>query len=128
MILLDTHVFYWVLASPERLGPACRGSIEQAKVVHVSAISHVEFRIKVATGRRAMPPATFADLAARGFRELPFTHSHAARLADLPDDLARHDPFDRMLLAQALDEGLTFWTSDRRLLAQDLEFVRDANA
>ena len=116
MILLDTHVFLWLQGKPTRLGRRCRDLIEHAPAVYVSAVSQVEVQIKTLIGRLVIPAGVFDDLSGQGFVELPFTHTHSAGLATLPDSLSRHDPFDRMLLAQAATEGLTFVTADRHLL------------
>lgn len=126
MILLDTHVFLWLQGMPTRLGHLCRALIERAPAVYVSAVSRVEVEVKTLTGRLVLPGGVFDDLPGQGFVELPFTHTHAAALPALPDSLSRHDPFDRMLLAQAATEGLTFVTADRRLLGLGVA-VHDAS-
>lgn len=125
MVLLDSHAFLWLRTDSGRLGPRTRRSLRSASARFISSVTEVEFRVKQMIGHFPMPDDLFDDLDAIGLTPLPFTHDHARGLGDLPA-LARHDPFDRMLLAQALTEGLTFLTADRTLLGLDLGFVRDA--
>jgi len=127
MLLLDTHVPLWVAAAPDRLGRRCRALIDQATHVYVSSVSSAEMVLKHMVGRLTVPSDFGRWLDEQGFRQLPFTREHAASLMHFPE-LARHDPFDRMLLAQALSEGLTFVTADRRLLALDRDWVVDARS
>lgn len=126
-VLLDTHVMLWLTARPDRIGPGCRTAIGDAPLVHVSAVSHAELQIKAAIGKLALPPDLPRRLNDQGLQPLAFTAAHAAGLSEFPE-LARHDPFDRMLLAQALVERLDFWTADTRLLDLDVAWVRDARA
>lgn len=126
-VLLDTQVVLWLIATPERLGPACREAIGDATTVHVSAVTHAELQIKAAIGKLTIPVELPSKLSDQGLQPLAFTDGHAERLAEFPQ-LARHDPFDRMLLAQARAERLDFWTADRRLLDLDVDCVQDARA
>ena len=120
-LLLDTHIFLWVLAGSPRLRPAARARIEAANEVFVSAASIWEVAIKVRLGKlTADADAVVAAMAESGFSELPVRAVHAARVASLP---AHHDdPFDRLLLAQALSEPLQLLTADR-VLAQYTDLV-----
>ena len=108
-LLLDTSALIRWHAGTLR-PPAVR-LVERATVVAVSPVSAWEIAIK-----RALGKLRFADLvddvASRyGFDELPVTLRHADLVRDLPPHHA--DPFDRLLIAQAIDEGLTILTSDR---------------
>ena len=125
MILLDSHAFLWLVDDPERLGPLTRARLRSAPARYVSSVTQVEFRIKEMTGRFRMPPDTFDTLGELGLTPLAFSHDHARALADFPE-LARHDPFDRLLLAQARCDGLELVTADRHLLGLGLSFVVDA--
>lgn len=126
MILLDTHVVLWLLDDSPRLSASARSELLAARAVYVSAVSHAELRIKQLVGKIALPARWAERVAQQGLRSLPFTAAHADRLADFPE-LARHDPFDRMLLAQARSEGLDLLTADRRLLSLELPWVRPAS-
>jgi PIN domain nuclease of toxin-antitoxin system len=113
-LLLDTHLFLWVLAGSPRLKPAARARIEAADEIFVSAASIWEIAMKVRLGKLvADVNAVLPAMAESGFSELPVRAHHAARVASLP---AHHDdPFDRLLLAQALSEPLQLLTADRVL-------------
>lgn len=114
-LLLDTHVVLWWQEAAPELGAELRASIASADLVYVSAASAWEVEIKRALGKLVLP-APFADvLAPNGFLELPVTMRHAAATAALPSH--HRDPFDRMLVAQALVEGCTLVTGDRALAA-----------
>lgn len=113
-LLLDTHVFLWAVAGSPRLAPPTRRLIEQADEVHVSAASIWEVAIKARLGKIAADPAELAAaIADSGFRELPVSAAHAAGVATLPAH--HHDPFDRLLVAQALAEPLRLLTADTQL-------------
>ena len=116
-LLLDTHVLLWALAAPSRLAKDVTAQLRDPEVeVAYSAISIAEIAIKAAQGRIDASPDRILEGAKRsGFRELALTGRHAARLASLP---AHHrDPFDRLLVAQALEEPARLLTADRRLAA-----------
>ena len=126
MILLDTNALLWVYRGRE-IGGAARALIETAPRVHYSSVSISEIAIKHMLGRIQLPggerfPQVFDD---SGLIELPFSARHAAALTGEPP-LVRHDPFDRMILAQAASEGLTLLTSDQVLLDLGYRWVRDA--
>jgi PIN domain nuclease of toxin-antitoxin system len=109
--LLDTPIFLWYLADSRRLASAARSRIARADAVFVSAASIWEAAIKIGIGKlAAAPDDLIAGIAASGFVELPVTAHHAARVATLPDH--HRDPFDRLLVAQALHEPLHLLTAD----------------
>lgn len=113
-LLLDTQIALWALTGSIRLGALAQGLIEDpANTIHVSSASVWEIAIKHAIGRGDMPVSgkRAAELFVQaGYRELPVTWRHAAMVADLPS--IHGDPFDRLLIAQALAEPL-------RLLSRD---------
>ena len=111
-LLLDTHALLWALATPARLPARTASAIrDPANAVFVSAASVWEIAIKAALGKLTADLDEVARTSIEvGFEELPVTLAHARRVRELP---ARHrDPFDRMLVAQALEEGLTIATRD----------------
>lgn len=113
-LLLDTHVFLWVVAAAPRLKPATRQLIEGADAVYVSAASIWEVAIKVRLGKLQADPDDLADAIDRsGFVELPVRAAHAAGVATLAPH--HNDPFDRLLIAQALAEPLRLVTADQAL-------------
>jgi len=109
-LLLDTNVFLWWQADDRRLSEVARVEIAGADAVFVSAATAWEAAIKAALGRLAYPDTIEAGVEASGFEKLGITLAHAERAGALPRHHA--DPFDRMLVAQALAEGLTLVTSD----------------
>lgn len=112
-VLLDTHLLLWALAAPSKLPAAARKQIEAAEVF-VSAASIWEISIKNALGKlEADPQDVLAAIAPAGFNLLPVSGEHAAKVRELPPH--HRDPFDRMLVAQALTEPLTLLTNDDAL-------------
>ena len=113
-LLLDTHVFLWAAAGSAALKAPARRLIEAAEQVYVSAASIWEIAIKARLGKiQADPHALAQAIEASGFVELPVSAAHAAGVAQLP--LHHHDPFDRLLVAQALAEPLKLLTADELL-------------
>jgi PIN domain nuclease of toxin-antitoxin system len=115
-VLLDANALIWWLMDSDRLTAAPREAIsEPTNVVHVSVASTWELAIKVALGRLALPANLAAwlpdALAAQRFTLLPITLAHTVRVESLPPH--HRDPFDRLLVAQALIEGCWFITSDQ---------------
>ena len=114
-ILLDTHALLWALSAPDKLPAAVRHAVQAAENdVYASLASAWEIAIKVALRRLEFDVQSLEDsLAASGIQTLPISLKHTARVAVLP----RHhrDPFDRMLVAQALCESLTLASRDREL-------------
>lgn len=112
-LLLDTHVILWWQRDDRRLRKEARRAIAHADIVWVSAVSAWEVAIKVALGRLRLGEPFKALIAADDFTELPVTLTHTERLAGLPSH--HTDPFDRMLVSQALAERATIVSHDRAL-------------
>lgn len=126
-MLLDTNALIWLVHDSPRLGDASRQLIDGAPRVHYSSVSVAEISIKNMLGRMPLPggaafPAIFS---ASGLRELPLRSEHASTLLEF-DELVRHDPFDRLLLAQAKHERFALLTSDSTLLGLDQDWIIDA--
>ncbi len=121
-LLLDTHVALWVFASPQLLKPEVRSAVtEPRNTVMVSAISVWEVEVKRALGKLDAPEGFAALCVDRGFDPLDVTFRHAEVAGALP--LHHTDPFDRMLVAQAISENLEFVTKDRAMSAYDVRVV-----
>ena len=113
-LLLDTHVLLWWLADDGRLSREARATIRDPRsVVYVSAATAWEISIKRALGKLDAPANLDTAIADSGFLELPITMAHALAAGDLPDH--HTDPFDRMLVAQAISEQLALVTRDEQL-------------
>ncbi len=113
-ILLDTQLYLWYLADSKFLTKDRRRAIGQAHRVYISAVSLWEAVIKIAIGRlQADPHDLKTGIAASGFLELPMEVDHAITLAQLP--FHHRDPFDRMLVAQAISDTLELLTTDSHL-------------
>ncbi len=116
--LLDTHALLWWLDGDPKLSATARAIIESdTSLVFVSAASAWEIAIKARIGKlaRALPVARRLPevLAEQGFALLPVTVEHGFRAGWLPGD--HRDPFDRLLAAQAIVDGLTLLTTDLRI-------------
>lgn len=113
-LLLDTHVFYWSLYDPDRLPQNVLENIMSADAVFVSAASIWEAAIKVRLGKMKGDAAVLAShINDSGFTELPIWSRHAKLVAALP--MHHSDPFDRLLIAQAMCEPLHLLTADAKL-------------
>jgi PIN domain nuclease of toxin-antitoxin system len=113
-VLLDTHLLLWALAQPAKLPPGARKLIDTAEVM-VSAASIWEIGIKSALGKLTLGPLDILQaIEPTGFGLLSVTGEHAARVGELPP--LHRDPFDRMLVAQALPEPLILLTNDQLLV------------
>jgi PIN domain nuclease of toxin-antitoxin system len=108
-LLLDTNAL--VRWHAEELRPAAVRTVQRADLVVVSAVSAWEIAIKRAQGKLKFPDAVTDVVERYGFLPLPVTVRHGDLLRDLP--MQHPDPFDRLLVVQALEEGLTILTSDR---------------
>lgn len=121
-LLLDTQIYLWFLADSKRLSKKARQDIAHADEVTVSAASIWEASIKAALGKLEVDSTALAEgIQASGFVELPIRAFHGVAAATLPDH--HRDPFDRMLLAQAMTEPMHLLTTDA-VLARYSPLVR----
>lgn len=117
-LLLDTQVFLWWRTDAPELTNEAKEAIADAEVVFVSVASAWEAAIKAARGELTLPGPFAVGVADSGFEELPISLAHCELAARLPPH--HHDPFDRMLIAQAAEERLTLVTHDRRFASYDI--------
>ncbi len=121
-LLLDTHVLLWWLDDPAGLSEASRTAIRDGKnVVYVSAATVWEIVIKQALGKLDAPSDLEEVLRACRFTAHPVTVAHALAVRSLPPH--HRDPFDRMLIAQAVCDGLTVVTRDPEILLYPVQTV-----
>jgi PIN domain nuclease of toxin-antitoxin system len=119
-LLLDTHVAIWAVLEPHRISGRITRLVQGAhNVAYVSTVSIWEISIKFGLGRkRGMPfsgAAAIVEFEAAGFQMLNVLSHHAAAVDDLPP--IHGDPFDRLILAQALSEPMRLITRDAKLAA-----------
>lgn len=122
-LLLDTHVVVWALSEPERLSDRARSAIEaEENDVFVSVISPWEIAIKGPREGLRLPDDLEQQLNRRRCEILPVLLRHTEPIESMP--LHHRDPFDRMLVAQALSDGLTIVTADRKLTNYQVSLLR----
>lgn len=110
-LLLDTHVLIWCFENNKRLkGPVRAAIIDADNNVFVSAASTWELTIKAALGKISMPDDLETQLKRCDFKPIPISIQHTIAVKNLPDH--HRDPFDRLLIAQALSESLTLVSHD----------------
>ena len=118
-LLLDTHaLIFWDTGA---LPSTVVRRIQRASEVFVSAATAWEIAIKASLGRLRMTSSVAEVAASYGFRELPVSFAHAHRVSALPP--IHRDPFDRLLVAQAMTEELTLVSRDRALAGYGVSVV-----
>lgn len=113
-LLLDTHIYLWCVSNDKQLSKKARALIESAEEVFVSSASIWEAAIKNQLGKLEVNIGNLVNaITLSGFVELSITNKHAALIDKLP--CIHRDPFDRILIAQAMNEPLRLLTSDKIL-------------
>lgn len=113
--LLDTIAWIWSVEAPERLNDAALEILENGKEeIYLSVVACWEISIKMRLGKLKFPgpPASVVPrfMERQGLRPLAVSMMHAAKIYDLP--LHHNDPFDRMMITQAMVEGMAVLTTD----------------
>lgn len=124
-LLLDTHALLWWLGDDEALGPQARELIgEPDNDVLVSVVSLWEIAVKVRIGKLAVDIENVADAIRRdGIGLLDIRTRHLAALSGLPKHPDHRDPFDHLLIAQAITENATFVSEDRHTPRYTVRFI-----
>lgn len=120
-LLLDTQVVLWHLSGERSLSNAAQEAIARADDLLFSVVSLAEIGIKAAIGKLLVPDTLAERVADAGVRTLALSAAHALAVAKLP--MHHRDPFDRLLIAQAMIEGLTIVTSDPRFAKYTVPLV-----
>ena len=119
-LLLDTHVVLWAASTPEKLSaPTRRAIADLSTTILVSSVSAAEIEIKRTIGKLRLEVTCQELVASIGATWLDLTAAHASELRDLP--LLHRDPFDRLIVAQAVGDGLVVVTADPMVQAYDVE-------
>jgi PIN domain nuclease of toxin-antitoxin system len=109
--IVDTHILLWALSDPDRLSAEHLEFLEDPRnEILVSSVSIAEIAIKESIGKLSVEGDLMDDIEAAGFTFTPFRAEEAVRLRDLP--FHHRDPFDRMLIVQALDREVPIVTAD----------------
>lgn len=124
--LLDTMVWLWSVGPSQIIGTAGLEVIASAEEeIYLSAASSWEIAIKTRLGKFQLPepPGRYVPkrLAEQGIRSLPINQDHSLRVYDLPSH--HSDPFDRMIIAQAMVEQMTVLTSDRQFEKYPIDVI-----
>ena len=120
-LLLDTHVVLWQLSGERELSQSAIAAIAAADDLLFSVVSFAEIGIKAAVGKLVVPPDLKAKITDAGVRSLALAAAHGLAVAQLPTH--HRDPFDRLLIAQAMTEGLTLVTADPNFAPYDVPIV-----
>ena len=118
-LLLDTHLLLWAAGAPDRLSTAARALIDDPANTPIFSVASLwEIAIKRGLGRPDFdvdPRRLRRGLLDNGYEELPITSAHVVAVDALPP--LHRDPFDRLLISQAITEGVLLLTADARLAA-----------
>ncbi|MBS1001620.1 MULTISPECIES: type II toxin-antitoxin system VapC family toxin [Acetobacter] len=122
-VLLDTHALLWWLSDSEKLGPTAREIIaDPAHDILVSIVSLWEIAIKIRIGKLDADLNEITDaIPAEGFTLLPISPEHLKILMGLP--IHHRDPFDHLLMAQALSEQASFLSGDSQMAHYSIEKI-----
>lgn len=124
-LLLDTHALLWWLTDDEKLGQRARDWIaDPGNEILVSTVSLWEIVVKVRIGKLEAGIGDISRAIARqGFDMLGLAPAHLITLANLPVYPDHRDPFDHLLIAQAIEENATFVSEDRHTFRYPVAFV-----
>lgn len=126
-LLLDTHALIWWLDDDKRLSKPARDAIAKAETPLVGTGTVIELAIKASLGKLDLPDDWDARVEAQGFRVLGVTYAHARKLQALPFVTVRgskhRDPFDRLLVAQALVESVPVVTRDEAVTVHGIAAI-----
>jgi PIN domain nuclease of toxin-antitoxin system len=121
-IILDTHIFLWVISEPHKLNGRYLAELEtMANTVFVSSISIAEIMIKSSMGRLKIDFDPVAIAVESGFEMLDFNSSDASLLKNLP--FHHKDPFDRMLITQSLSNNYALMSDDSKFARYECKLI-----
>ena len=124
-ILLDSQSLLWAISDETNFGTKAARRLLSSQRVHFSSISVAEFEIKRAKKKLAFADSIWDSLESHGYEQQPFDFTAAKAIARF-GSLDGHDPFDRMLIAQAASRNMDFFTADEKLISLGFDWVIDA--
>jgi len=125
-VLLDTHAFLWLATGDDRLSETARKTfLNQENSLFFSAASYWEICIKMSLGKISLKTGWFQtiqnEMEINAIQWLPIEMTHCAKVIKLP--FHHRDPFDRMLVAQAITEKMQLLSHDNRLSAYSIKRI-----
>ena len=122
-LLIDSNAFIWMFTRPAELSAIARQTLENAENERFVSIASIwEITIKVSIGKLVLPGKLDAAMHGIAAVSLPITLAHIDRIQSLP--FHHRDPFDRMLIAQAMEEGMTVVTRDRHFASYGVPLLK----
>lgn len=122
-ILLDTHILIWFLEDNKRLSSKLSELIvNPINLIYFSSVSLAEMALKASKNRLIYPDDILNICYEQGFEELALLSKHSLVLRDLP--LIHNDPFDRLLVAQALSEDIFLMSADQIFIQYNIKLIK----
>jgi len=122
-IIIDTHIFLWAVSAPQKLSKIYTRELETlSNTIYVSSISIVEIMIKNSIGKLTIDVDLIKAVKDSGFELLDFTAQDALVLKDMP--LHHKDPFDRMLIAQAMSNNYRMMSDDEKFSSYACKLIK----
>ena len=121
-ILIDTHIFLWAIAEPHKLSPNHKEALERlSNTIYVSAVTLVELMIKSSIGKLDIDFELIDIIKQSGFELLDFSGEDALGLKEMP--FYHKDPFDRMLISQAINRKFYLMSEDSKFEHYDCKLI-----
>ncbi|GAB4240891.1 MAG: type II toxin-antitoxin system VapC family toxin [Stanieria sp.] len=122
-LLLDTHTLIWWLTNHPTLSQAAKKAISnQDNLVFISAASAWEIAIKKSLGKLTAPDDLEVQIENNNFQPLPITITHGLAIEKLPNH--HNDPFDRIIIVQAISESMTVVTRDKKFNLYNISIIK----
>ena len=121
-IIIDTHIFLWAISEPEKLSPFKIDILKTpTNTIFVSSITFIEIMIKVSIGKLKIDFDPIEIAQKSGFQILDFSAKDSLALKDMP--FYHKDPFDRMLISQAINRDYYLMSEDSKFKNYDLKLI-----
>ncbi len=124
-LLLDTNALIWLLSGDDQLGPGARNAInDERNTIFVSAVSIYEMALKIRIGKLAIDlDAAITRIDESDIARMEIEDKHCLTMTNIIAVPGHRDPFDIMLIAQAMTDGLTIISSDHKLKEYPVKFL-----